>query len=210
MPIILFLLLLFSVISVIPLWTFENSAFDLLSDTNTHTYEIYSIIESGSTIKLEKTITKNEGSISEKNIIYVDSFQMETNWEGIESVYKLSDKIYICPKGKNHMNVFNNDGFTEMKSNDFTFTGDWELICYYQINKNFMFVGYLNGYNLMYVYKFSSSTWVTGGSTTFYNGLFDFKWTTDVVNGREYPMKMIIYNNENNYLYLKGTIFRIK
>lgn len=131
MSIILFLYLLFSVLSIIPLWNFENSAFDLLSESNTYTYEIYSKIVSGSTIKLNKIITKNEDSISEQNIIYVDSFYMETSWEDIESVYEISHKLYFCPKGKNHLNIFNNDSFSEMKSDEFSFTGDWELICYY-------------------------------------------------------------------------------
>ena len=66
----------------------------------------------GPSDKLEKTITKNGESISEQNIIYVDSFQMETSWEDIESVYEINHKIYVCPKGKNHLNAFNNDSFT--------------------------------------------------------------------------------------------------
>ena len=129
-----------------------------------------------------------------------------TKWEDIESAYNIRDQIYICPKGKNHMNIYSNGAFNEKKpSNDFSNIDNWDLLCYHQFQKNYMFVAYLNNHNIMYVYNLDSNTWTSNSATTFYNGLFDFKWTTDGNYNNEYPMKMIVYND--NHLILKGTIF---
>ena len=132
-----------------------------------------------------------------------------TKWEDIESAYNIRDQIYICPKGKNHMNIYYNGTFNEKKpSNDFSNIDNWDLLCYHQFQKNYMFVAYLNNHNIMYVYNLDSNTWTSNTATTFYNGLFDFKWTTDGNYNNEYPMKMIVYND--NHLILKGTIFTLE
>ena len=60
----------------------------------------------------------------------------------------------------------------------------------------------------MYVYRFDSSDWITQRATDFYRGLHDFKWTTDYINGREYPMKMLV--NDQSYFYIKGTLFTLE
>ena len=69
-----------------------------------------------------------------------------------------------------------------------------------------MFVGYLNKYNLFFEYKFDSSTWVT--AITLYNGLFDFKWTTNAVDSSDYYIKILVYDEES--ILLKGIIFTLK
>jgi hypothetical protein len=210
--IIIFLIFnfLITVFSIIPLWNLENTAINLLSDGNEYKYLTYLSIIDSKIIKVEKTILKIGDSITETNTIYIgDDNGIQVNWEHIESIYYISDIIYICPKGKYHMNKYENGGFTEMKSNSFSCEEDWELLCYHQINKNYMFVSYLNKHNLIYVYKFDSNEWITNSATTIYNGLFDFKWTTDAINTENtiYPMKMIVY--DNNKIRLIGTLFTI-
>ena len=194
------------VFSIIPLWNFENTAIDLLSENEEHKYYTYYNVIDSITIKLEKTISKSGVSITETNTIYIgDDSGIQVNWEHIESIYHISNIIYICPQGKYHLNKYENGGFTEMKSNSFSYEEDWELLCYHQINKNYMFVSYLNNHNLIYVYKFDSNEWITNGATTIYNGLFDFKWTTDATNTEKtlYPMKMIVMQLILKILYIQ-------
>lgn len=79
MKYILFLLLIFNILGVIPLWDFNASTIDLLSRNFTHTYEICSKKIFTLNIKLVKTITKTENSIIEKNSIYINgSFISDT------------------------------------------------------------------------------------------------------------------------------------
>ena len=209
---ILFLFSIFNLLilanCIIPLWNFDASTIDLLSSSDTHSYEVCSKYAGSTNIRIVKTITRADNSIIEKNTIYIGSSSYNTEWEDLESVYDIYSSIYICPKGKYHMNLYTGSGFTEMKSSSFSYQEDWELLCYQQPTQNYMFVGYLNKYNLFFVYKFDSSTWVTNSATTLYNGLFDFKWTTDAVDSRDYYMKMLVYNEES--ILLKGTIFTLE
>ena len=215
--IIIFLIFnfLITIFSIIPLWNFENTAINLLSDGNEYKYLTYLSIIDSTIIKVEKTILKIGDSITETNTIYIgDDDGIQIDWESLESIYHINDIIYICPQGKNHLNKYENGGFTEMIPDYFSYEEDWELLCYHQINKNYMFVSYLNKHNLIYVYKFDSNEWITNGATKIYNGLFDFKWTTDATNTENtvYPMKMIIYNNNKiriigHYLQLIMMVF---
>ena len=206
---IVIVFLFLSVFSIIPLWNFENTAINLLSQSNTHTYLLYLNTIGEILIKLEKTITKNEDCITEINTLYIGNDEIQTDWDKIESIYSINNNIYICPQGKNHMNKYENGDFIEMKPDSFSYEENWELLCYHQINKNYMFVSYLNRHNLIYVYKFDTSEWITNSATSIYNGLYDFKWTTDAIDSdiSKYPMKMIV--NDNNKMRLIGTLFTI-
>ena len=107
--ILLFFNLIITIVSVIPLWNFEASTIDLLSGGSTYTYIIYTgkVCSENNNLELKKTISKAQnGIISEQNYLTINSRQMQTNWEDIKS-YCLNSEIYICPKGKNHLNKYN-------------------------------------------------------------------------------------------------------
>jgi hypothetical protein len=106
------------------------------------------------------------------------------------------------------MHRFVNNAFIEMKSSSFSYNEDWELECFYQAYSGFMFVGYLNKHKIFYAYKIESNTW--SDTTIIYNGFFDFKWTARPIDSlkRDFPMKMIVYDDNN--IYLKGTLFTIQ
>ena len=148
------------VYTVIPLWNFESSNFDLLSENLNHSYTIYrGSACNTNNIELKKIISKNQNSISENNYIIINDKILETNWEDIESIYCISDIIYICPKGKNHMNKYNeiNYNFNEIIPNGFSYDEDWELQCYQQSSFDLMFIGYLNKHNKFYSYKYKNN-----------------------------------------------------
>lgn len=101
------------------------------------------------------------------------------------------------------------EGFKEIKPDGFQYDGNWELKCYKQSVKNYLFVAYLNKYDKIYAYKFTSQSW-HGTSIDIYDGLFDFKWTEEVIEGKnnEYPMRLLMYNNskinlETRYIILE-------
>ena len=210
---ILYILLfkLISVFSIVPLWNFQNSAIDLLSDSNTYTYVIFDRESYNMRIKLEKTITKGT-TISEKNMIYIDGKDRgETNWEDIESFYNINEKKYICPKGKYFMYYDTGDSFKEMIPTGFKDEGDWELQCYYQSQEGYIFVTFLNKYSTIYVYNLYSSNdsnpW--NNKITIHQGLYDYKWTTQMeYDNHEYLMKGIILKDNN--IILQSIKFTIK
>ena len=89
----LILNLLILVWPIIPLWNFKASTIDLLSESNNHTYEIYS--SNNSRIKIVKTIEKKGNSVNEHNTIYIDNFSNDTNWEVIENIFYDCSKTFI-------------------------------------------------------------------------------------------------------------------
>ena len=199
---------LISVFSIVPLWNFKNSAINLLSNSDTHTYIICDRENYNMRIKLEKTITKGT-KISETNRIYIDGKDRgETNWEDIESFYNINNIKYICPKGKNFMYIDTGDSFKEMIPNDFTDEGDWEMKCYYQNKEGYIFVTFLNKYSTIYVYNINGlNKWEKKISIE--QGLYDYKWTTQMKNdNHEYLMKGIILKDNN--IILQSIIFTIK
>ena len=210
---IIFILSIFNLLilvsAIIPLWNFEASTIDLLSQSNSYSYEICSKNAGSKNIRITKTITKSNNIITEENTLYIGETSFQTNWEDIESGYEYGSNIYICPKGKNHMNLYNNNGFTELIPNGFSYDEDWELICYLQPNFNYIFIGYLNKYNLFYTYQYASCYWVSN-AISIHRGLFDFKWTTEATDDlhRDFHMKAIVFDGSN--IRLKGTIFTLE
>ena len=199
---------LISVFSIVPLWNFKNSAINLLSNSDIYTYVICDRESYNMKIKLEKTITKGT-TISETNRIYIDEKDRgETNWEDIESFYKINNIKYICPKGKYFMYIDSDDSFKEMIPKDFTDEGDWELKCYYQNQEGYMFVTFLNKYSTIYVYYLDGSNkW--DNNLKIHQGLYDYKWTTQMENdNHDYLMKGIILKDNN--IFLQSIMFNIK
>ena len=199
-----------NIFCVIPLWNFEASTKNLLSESNSYTYTIYtgSACETNN-IQLKKTIIKNGNSISETNSIIINGYTHTTTWEDIESVYCVNSQyIYICPKGKNHMNLYKDNQFYEIKAVGVSDSDNWELQCYYHSSINFMFMGYLNKIKTFYSYKFDNGyggEWK--GSNDFHNGLYDFKWTTSGDSNNDYPM---IFLADKGYIKLMGAKVTVK
>ena len=196
--------LIIAVFGVIPLWNFEASTKDLLS-SGSHTYTIFTGSACGdNNIILTKTITKSGSSISESNTIKINGNSYSTSWENTESVYCInSNYIYICPTGKNHMNLYKDNQFYEITQTGVSSSDTWELKCYYQSSVNYMFMGYLNKIKTFYSYQFDSSyggTWK--GSNDIYNCLYDFKWTTSGNSNNEYPMILLA---DRGSIYLVGS-----
>ena len=99
--------LLIPIFPVIPLWNFESSTFDLLMNISEYSYSLYKKIVDNKKIEIIKNITISNNKISEINTLSIDSYEKEVEWEDIESSYSYSNNIYICPKGKFHLYIYN-------------------------------------------------------------------------------------------------------
>ena len=214
--ILLIVNLLITIISVIPLWNFEASTINLLSNSSTYTYIIYTgkVCSENNNLELKKTISKEQnGIITEQNYLTINGIQMGTDWEDIESMFCINSIIYICPKGKNHLNKYdsNSHSFSQIIPNGFYCNGNWELKCYQQFNENLMFIGYLNQSPNFYAYKYNVNSdnedEIWGEITEFNQCLFDFKWQTSKrENYYYYPMICIALDGNIKLKAIEYTI----
>ena len=210
-------------ITIVPVWDFNNSVIDLFSEKNSYEYTIYSNSygdNNPTNVELKKQISRNNGVVIEKNILKINdndnNYEKETDWEDIESIYTYNYEtvqnnqkkiLFICPKGKNHLNKFEGktEGLEKIIPEGFAYNGTWELKCYKQKDKNYLFVAYLNKYDKIYAFIFKSQTWHST-SIDIYDGLFDFKWTIEPIapKNNEYPMRLLMYNNSKISLETMG------
>ena len=122
------------IITIVPVWNFNNSVIDLFSEQNSYEYTIAQRSYGGdnpTNIILKKQISKNNGVVKETNILKIENvYEGETDWEDIESIYTFKNGdnniVYICPKGKNHLNKFigKDEGFEEIKPKEFEYDGE--------------------------------------------------------------------------------------
>ena len=114
--------LLISTFSIIPLWNFESSTIDLLSESNIYNYTLLTTY-ANCLFTFKKSIIKEGNSITERNYIVIDNnIEIPTEWEDIDTVFSIDDFIIICPKGSYHMNKYENGEFIPYIPDDFSDT----------------------------------------------------------------------------------------
>jgi hypothetical protein len=205
--IILILELINIIFSIVPIWKFENSAVDLLRDSKEYSYNICDRFMYKLSLKLQKTFTKNDDKISQKNTLYIDDNKIgDVPWEDIESFYKIDNVPYICPKGKYFLNIYKDNKLTQIIPQDFAENENWELLCYYQEWEKYMFIAFVNSHPIVYALKLDGTNTFQKVSN-FDDRLYDFKWVTDAINKNDYPMKAITL--KDNMITLKGLYFTI-
>ena len=93
--------------------------------------------------------------------IYINEVYTNCIFEGdIESGYEYtnnfdSKEFIICPKGKNHPYIVTSSNeihCDKLIPNEFEEKEDWELKCFWEIEQNFLFIGYLQ--SEMHLYKY--------------------------------------------------------
>ena len=204
---IIFLAELFNVLSVVQKWNFENSSKDLFASQETVTYEVVNKAKDNLSVKLTRTISRQNGVISiTKNLLvkYYDSvvYNGEVEFDNIENFYRVAvdgDNV-ICPKGKYHPTYFYNNEYSSYDlSTDFPFASneDWDLSCYYDSSNQFFYVFYLTNGNPNLFYKEPSQhKWKQLNSE---HELYGFKFNSD---GRS----MAYLAKEGSLIKLKGNI----
>ena len=190
---------------LIPIWNLEKSSINLLPSKNTETksIEIFNKknYDNKMSVNLYKTFTKTDSNkITEQNYIQViNQTPVETNWEDIESFYFIENKgYYVCPKGSEYLNKYDKNNFTDIKPDNFDDSDpNWELICYHQFNRDYIFQGFFNIEKKINFFGLSykiTSNWLNKGAIN--DGMYDFLWNTaSYIESRKYNMFALVLIN---------------
>ena len=195
--------LLIPIISVIPLWNFTNSTVDLL-ETNSLKYTVYEKSLDSIQITLSKEISKNQTLIMETNTLSINTPQFSTivPWDNIKNCLINNKKIYICPKGRFHVQLYQDNAILPLIPSSFSENSDdWELKCsnHYIGSTEYLFIVYSNIRDFLYVYKLNDNTWkdVKIGSL-----LYDYNWT-DIIKSESnniYVYYIAFIKLKDNYI----------
>ena len=203
---LLFINIIFPVISIVPVWKLSNSAIDLFKSTSRPGYMICHRYMYELEVKLSKSLQKSDGITQENKLTILLNFK-QVNYENIESFYKLSTGNIICPRGKFH--PIENNGNTILKPDSFVEQGNWDLKCYYHWS-GFFLLFYLRNGNLNYFISENNGTsFYKIESTQFFSELYDFKLVNDKKDNGDYPMAYLAKRNNkliigSRYLVLKS------
>lgn len=172
---------------LIPIWKIKDSSVEISTG---ETLDVYEGENNQKTVKLTKTIEKKENYFDDYNTIIMNNKnEKNTTWEDIESFYHFTNEdqyyqYYICPKGRNYINGYdeNSNSFYVREIENFEDTynlnsdDEWELICYYQSKRNYIFAGFLNQEKIKKFYGLylKSNSWQ---SVKVDDGFYDFLWT---------------------------------
>ena len=144
-----FLNSIFFSISLVQQWNFFNSSIDLLSSSETASVNITVMNETKDNfnIKLLKYFAKENGNVIYKKYLKVFDndnkiYDKEVFFDLINNYYRFDGKIIICPKGKNHP-ILINDNFLSNYENSLNENGDWELQCVINPEQNYFIIFYL-------------------------------------------------------------------
>ena len=189
----LFLRLINITLSFFPVWDFYSSAIEKSDYTTYYEIEKYKYthnINAG----LKIVIRVNEKEVSEEKIVVTKnggyfrmSGQQINGIYDIESCYNNGPKnlygndYYIfCPKGKTHVYFVSYDidgNCYELIPENFVEKDDWELKCFWDLDKNLLFIGYLQ--NEMNLYRYNLKDYQFQGNKIIEGGIYDLKWKND-------------------------------
>jgi len=201
---ILFLGLIISSFSQVPVWNLSNSSINLLLENSTSiNYTIYKDIK----LSLIKEISKTNDGITQKNYVEFNGKISNTTWEGIQQIYEIEGNTYVCPTGKNHLSIYSNNEFKELIDKDFNFEQEWDFTCnHLGGEKNIIFISYLahNDGNI-YGYKIQDKNWF---KLPIHKGHLDIVWSNDIdKDSRLFFFSMLIgENNKINIGRLEVTL----
>ena len=99
----------------------------------------------------QKRITKTKNQIISKNYLLINNNEKkEVEFNEIESIYNIDEKIIICPKGKYHPIEYYKNNFEEKIPLNFKENGNWNLKCYQSEVGKIQAYYLMNGKNILY------------------------------------------------------------
>ena len=137
---ILFIGLISFIFSQVPVWNFNISAINLLENSNSFKYTIYS--NDAMKFNLTKVVSKAIDDISQQNYVEFKDDIINTTWEGIHQVYEIDSTTFVCPTGKNYLSEYDNKQFKELYESELG-TQEWDFTCDYIGNIKGIFMSYL-------------------------------------------------------------------
>ena len=195
---------------LIPIWNLEKSSINLLpSNQDSNSIELYKNSIGDMSVNLYKELKRDTSNnkINEQNYIQViNENPVETNWEDIESFYHIKNKgHFVCPKGSEYLNQYSNNIFIPIVPDNFEGTNSqWELLCYQQGTREFMFQSFFNIENKINFfgkyYNINNPTgWLNQGNIG--DAMYDFIWSwNSYTETRNYNMYALILIGSSIYL----------
>ena len=197
--IFLFINLINSIYSVVPIWNFTNSVVDLLYSQTQHEFTT-----NGKNCYIQKIINKNsDNSISYKKYLYYNgNNKVEVNYEDV-SYYQnvLGVSNLVCPRGKFH--PFDLDANIN-KTNNFKERANWDLKCFNH-QKGYFLIFYLGNKNINFFYSESGGS-INNASGYFGSEIYDFI-LEDGSKEHNYEYSSSLIYAKNNYIILKSAGF---
>ena len=196
--------------SFFPIWVFNNVAKPKSFKYEDHLEYIICDKDSNNVhITLTKQLKMSDLDNQTPNLLEldIDNYMGFFSFEDIDSAYRKNVQYYfVCPKGKYHLHLFKwTYNFEILKPNSFSIDSDWELKCYWELEENLLYVGYLNSNIKLYQFNLNTEQY---DERYIYNGIFDFKWNTEsLVNNKKKVLSLTIYNKQ---LLLDELEFTIK
>ena len=199
-------------------WNIKNSSIDLTPSEDSPTFKtIYEnsfydeSAKTGFHAVLNKSITKINSEIKDQNYFRMldNEINNATNWTDIDKTYFIYGiGHFVCPKGKNFLNQYNNEELIEFRPPNFKGVDNWELICFFQnildgnVNYKWIFQGFLNFQNetALYgkVFNNNSYKWI---GNEINRGLFDFLKSSELIAQQKYNMYALVLRTKGIYLY---------
>ena len=207
-----YLLILIKIsLTIIPLWNFNSSAIDLLTDAYNHIHEYYVADNRdvlGKKFSLKKKIYIENNEVKQKNYLFIEEMYYGiVNYDDIESVYynHKKDSYYVCPKGKYNPYSYPK-GTDELNENDVdNSTINWHLSCFLQHNlggyndeNRALYLFYLGNSFEIYLHNFDKIV----KKQLIHKGIFAYKWRTTTSNykGQQYKQMVWILNVDGNII----------
>ena len=192
---IIFSILISISLSFIPEWNLTRAAKDLLENKDTYEYIVYDkVFVDRKEIKMKRRITKVNGIVKTKNIIYFgdDEIGKEVRFDNIQSCHKVFGRYIICPYGNFHPYDCQSGEYLYLF--DAQIIGDWDLKCIYHSASVKFYVSYLRKKepNFYYAkeYKNYKFVWYPIFFTDEY---FDFKLNNKTLGGPDDDIPIISY-----------------
>ena len=223
-----FFILIISINCLTNQYTLSNIGENLFLYSSVYEYSLYEKELYNIKIKLTKRIVKTENKIISKNYLSIDNREeKEVNFNDIGSFYLIDKKIILCPRGKFHPIIYN-DNLEHKIPDNFIEKEKWDLKCYQNDDESIQVIYLMNGKNNSFI--FSKNGYKLDEKQFFSNNMYDFKLirtneenidsiisislvqgNIELINSNQKLIKSIIllktklftqaYFGENNYFY---------
>ena len=215
---IMFYILLLKLINIslnfFPIWDFDKVA-KLIQYGGYLSYIKFNEDSNNIHIDLSVNIEIKDDTIIERTehlIIDGEWYTPEIIIKDIESGYNNTKNIgyhshIICPKGKSHAYSISYRGSSELKPKGFNEDSDWELKCFWEIDKNILYIGYLQKDIFLYQYNLKDNKFDDYNKIN--NGIFDFKWNINYILNTDNQKQIFSLLKSNNDLILSELKFYV-
>ena len=186
--------------AIIPTWNLASVGINKMSN-GIYTYTVCEKWFYEHYLKMERTITIDNGVYKKTNKVIIKGQTVEVNFDDVESFYHLNNRYYICPKGGYHLYDFYDK--SQIIPDGWSGNSNFELKCsYHNVTANFLVFYLRNNQKIMYGIYIGKGLGINKSSLKYKefvaSELLDYKLSlTQVGNNGEYYMLALIKGKLN-------------